>query len=136
MSAENVEIVRSIYRAWEEGSPLDSGLIAQDIEWVNAKEAIEPGTRKGSQAFDDAAGKVTSTFADARIEFERFIDAGEEEVLVIGTLRGVGQGSGIDVERRQGYLWTIRDGKAVRFQWFNDPSEALEAAGLGGDAGA
>jgi ketosteroid isomerase-like protein len=134
MSAENVEIVREIYRAWEEGSPLDSGLIAEDIEWVNAKEAIEPGTRKGADAFGHAAGRVTSTFADARVEFERFIDAGEEAVLVIGTLRGVGQGSGIDVERRQGYLWTIRDGKAVRFQWFNDPSEALEAAGLGDQA--
>jgi ketosteroid isomerase-like protein len=30
----------------------------------------------------------------------------------------------------QGYVWTVRDGKAVRFQWFNDPAEALEAAGL------
>jgi ketosteroid isomerase-like protein len=130
MSAENIEIVRSIYRAWEEGSPLDSGLIAEDIEWVNAKEAIEPGTRKGAEAFEDAAGKVTSTFEGARIEFEQFIEAGEEEVLVIGMLRGVGQSSGIDLGWRQGYLWTIRDGKAVRFQWFNDPAQALEAAGV------
>jgi len=27
-------------------------------------------------------------------------------------------------------VWTVRDGKAVRFQWFNDPAEALAAAGL------
>ena len=85
MSGENVEIVRSIHRAWETGSPSESGLIADDIEWVNAKEAIEPGTR-----------------------------------------------SGIDVDRRQGYVWTVRDGKAVRFQWFNDPAEALAAAGIEG----
>lgn len=130
MSEENVEIVRSIYRAWEKGgSPVDSGLLADDIEWVNAKEAIEPGVRKGSSAFADAAAGVTSTFDDARIEFERFIDAGDQ-VVVVGTLRGVGHGSGIDIERRQGYLWTLRDGKAVRFQWFNDPAEALEAAGV------
>lgn len=27
-------------------------------------------------------------------------------------------------------VWTIRDGRAVCFRWFNDPREALEAAGL------
>ena len=130
MSEGNVEIVRAIYRAWEEGSPRDSGLLADDIEWVNDKQAVEPGTRKGAEAFDDAAEKVTSTFEGARVQFERFIDAGVDQVLVIGMLRGVGQGSGVDVGRRQGYLWTIRDGKAVRFQWFNNPAEAFESAGL------
>jgi uncharacterized protein len=129
MSEENVEIVRAIYRAWETGSPLDSGLLAEDIEWVNAKEAVESGTRKGAEAFGDAVAKVDGTFDEARIEFERFIDAGDR-VVVIGTLRGIGRGSGIDVTRRQGYLWTIRDGKAIRFEWFNDPDEALQAVGI------
>ena len=27
-------------------------------------------------------------------------------------------------------LWTLRDGKVVRLQWFHDRAEALEAAGL------
>ena len=130
MSEENIEIVRAIYRAWESGSPRDSGLLADEIEWVHDKQAVEPGTRKGADAFSDAAETVTSTFEGARVEFERFIDAGEDQVLVIGMLRGVGQGSGVDVGRRQGYLWTIRDGKAVRFQWFNDPAEAMAAAGV------
>jgi len=129
MSSENVEIVREIYRAWESGSPTDSGLLADEIEGVNDKAAVERGTRKGTEAFDDAAGSVSGTFEGARIEFERFVDAGDQ-VLVIGTLHGVGRGSGIDVGRRQGYLWKIRDGKAVRFQWFNDPAEALAAAGV------
>jgi hypothetical protein len=47
--------------------------------------------------------------------------------VVIGVLRGRGRGSGADVERRQGYAWTIRAGKAVRFRWFNDPDQALAA---------
>ena len=130
MSDQNVEIVRAIYRAWQEGSPRDSGLLAEDIEWVNDRRAVEPGTRKGLDAFGDAAETVSSTFEGARVEFERFIEAADDQVLVIGMLRGVGQGSGVDVGRRQGYLWTIRDGKAVRFQWFNDPAEAFAAAGV------
>jgi ketosteroid isomerase-like protein len=72
---------------------------------------------------------VADSFEGARVEFEEFIEQGDM-VVVIGTLHGRGRGSGADVERRQGYIWTIRDGKAVRFEWFNDPREALEAAGL------
>jgi ketosteroid isomerase-like protein len=130
MSQENIEIVRRIFRAWEGGgSPLDSGLIADDIEWVNDRRAVEPGTRRGAAAFDTAAGSVSSTFPGVRIDFERFVDAGDQ-VVVIGTLHAAGAASGIELGRRQGYLWTIRDGKAVRFEWFNDPDEALRAAGV------
>lgn len=129
MSEENVEIVKSIYRAWEDGSPTDSGLIADDIEWVNDERAVEPGIRRGADAFDDAAGSVSSAFPGVRVRFERFIEAGDQ-VLAIGVLQGAGRGSGIEVGHRQGYLWTIRDGKAVRFQWFYDADAALRAAGL------
>ncbi len=111
------------------GRPLASGLLSEEIEWVNASEAVEPGTRKGASAFGEAADAINAAFEGARVEFERFVDVGDD-VVVIGTLRGKGHGSRIAVERRQGYVWTIRDGKAIRFEWFNDPAEALEAVGL------
>ncbi len=34
------------------------------------------------------------------------------------------------VSGEHGYVWTIQDGLAVRFQWFQSHGEALEAAGL------
>ena len=61
-------------------------------------------------------------------EPERFIDAGEH-VVVIGTARGTAR-SGVEAQWRQGYVWTVRDGKAIRFRWCNNPQEALEAVGL------
>jgi ketosteroid isomerase-like protein len=131
VSEENVKIVKRIYAAWEDGSPVSSGLLAEDIEWVNPGEAVEPGTRHGVSAFGEAADSVTTTFEGARVHFEEFIDAGEN-VVVIGTLRGIGQGSGLEIGTRQGYVWTIRDGMAVRFEWFNDPAAALESVGLSG----
>jgi hypothetical protein len=33
-------------------------------------------------------------------------------------------------EARQGYVWTVEGGRAVRFEWFNRPEEALAAVGL------
>jgi ketosteroid isomerase-like protein len=130
VSQENVDIVQSIYRAWQtDTTPVDSGLLDPDVEWVNPPEAVEPGTRKGIDAFRTAAESVADTFEGASVDIEEFFDAGNR-VVVIATLRGRGRGSGADVERRQGYVWTLRDGKAIRFQWFNSAEDALESAGL------
>jgi len=52
-----------------------------------------------------------------------------EDVVVIGVARGT-SASGVEAQWRQGYVSTVRDGKAVRFRWFNDPREALQAVGL------
>ena len=63
------------------------------------------------------------------MDVERFVDAGDR-VAVIATMLGRGSGSGVEVENRHGSVWTIRDGKAVRFEWFSEPDEAFEAVGL------
>lgn len=34
------------------------------------------------------------------------------------------------MRRPSEYVWTSREGRAVRFQWFNNPTRAMEAAGL------
>lgn len=59
------------------------------------------------------------------MEPERFLD----DVVVIGTARGTAA-SGGEAQWRQGYVWTARDGKAVRFRWFSRPEEALAAVRL------
>ena len=73
-------------------------------------------------------GKIREVYPDFHVEPERFVDAGED-VAVIGIARGTSD-SGLETQWRQGYVWTVRDGKAVRFRWFNDPNEALKAVGL------
>ena len=125
-----MEVVRRIYASWAPGSsPAQSNLLHTDIEWVNPSDALEPGTRTGIEAFTSITDELDDTIGEFRMDVERFIDAGDR-VVVIATMRGQGSASGIDVERRHGSVWTIRDGKAVRFQWFHKPDEALEAAGL------
>ena len=130
MSQENVEIVRRIYASWAPGSsPAESNLLHPDIEWVNPSDALEPGTRKGIEAFTSITDELDDTIKDLRMNVERFIDAGDR-VVVIATMRGHGSASAAEVERRHGSVWTISEGKAVRFQWFNEPDEALAAVGL------
>jgi ketosteroid isomerase-like protein len=60
---------------------------------------------------------------------EDFIDA-QDKVLVTVTFRGQGRGSGMEAERTEFHLWTVGGGAIVRFQWFYQRREALEAAGV------
>ena len=53
-----------------------------------------------------------------------------DQVVVLATFIARGASSGARREHDEGYVWTVRDGKAVGFQWFNDPAKALKAAGL------
>ena len=108
---------------------MPSGLLDPGIEWVNPPDAVERGTRQGIDAFGAAADSVEETFEDARVEIDEILDSGDR-VIVLATLHGRGRGSGAGVERRQGYIWTFRDGKAIRFEWFNTPDAALTAAGV------
>ena len=124
MSQENVELVRRIYDAWDrERSARD--FIAADIEYVNPSYAVEPGTRHGRKRL----ASVRDTYADFKITVERIIDAGDETV-VLAHYTASGPLSGVQVAGEHGYVWTVRDGLAVRFQWFRSHREALEAAGL------
>jgi hypothetical protein len=50
MSQENVEIVRAIYDEWADGH-LGRRYMAEDIEYVNPPNAVEPGTRVGADSF-------------------------------------------------------------------------------------
>ena len=123
MSQENVEIVRAIYTQWSNHQSADH-LIDPDLEYVNPPYAVESGVSHGRTALD----KVLEIFPDFRVEPERFVDAGEH-VVVIGVARGT-SASGVQAQWRQGYVWTVREGKAIRLRWFNQPSEALAAVGL------
>jgi ketosteroid isomerase-like protein len=123
MSQENLELVRAIYRLWDEGESTRD-LIDPDLEYVNPPYAVESGTRRDRRTLT----KIREVYPDFRVEPERFVDAGDE-IVVIGTARGT-SASGVEAQWRQGYVWTVREGRAVRFRWFNRPGEALDAVGL------
>ncbi len=122
MSQENVDLVRTIYELWSRDESANH-LIDPELEYVNPSYAVESGTRHNRRAL----GKIREVYPDFHVEPERFVDAGED-VAVIGIARGT-SASGVEAQWRQGYVWTVRDGTAIRFRWFNTPGEALEAVG-------
>jgi ketosteroid isomerase-like protein len=120
---EPVEVVRQIYERWNSGESTRD-LMHDDVEYVNPPDAVEPGTLRGRESFN----RVRDIYPDFAIEPERYVEVGDE-VVVVATVRGSTE-SGMQFNWRQGYIWTVRDGKAERMRWFNDPRTALAEAGV------
>ncbi|TMK97828.1 MAG: DUF4440 domain-containing protein [Actinobacteria bacterium] len=130
----NVEIVRAIYDAWARGErPGPTELLDPQIEYVNPAGAIEPGTRRGLAAFAAAVEKTDEGWEAWEMELERLHAAGDR-IAALVRYRARGRGSGVELEGRESALWTIRDGKVVRYEWFHDPNDAFDALGRTPDA--
>jgi ketosteroid isomerase-like protein len=126
-------VVRRLYEAWgREGFGVVRELMGADVEYVNPPYAVEPGTRRGFEGFAIAAEAIRAVYPDRRLVPLEFHDAGHR-VAVRTRVVARGAGSNLEVDTERGYAFEVRDGKVVRFWWFNDPAEALEAVGLQAD---
>jgi ketosteroid isomerase-like protein len=135
MGQANVDLVRRLHKAWNEaGSPVASGLLHPAVEWVNPPGAMEPGVRRGLEGFAVAAAKVAENFDETRIDAEQLIAPDRDQVVVIATWHGRGRSSAVVVERRMGYIWTVRARRIVRFEWFREAAAELAAAGIAKEA--
>lgn len=132
MSEENVEIVRAALAGNLVSGDPDVLMSALDpaVEWIPVEADPEYTVHRGLE--DVRAWLLTwaETFPDMRWETERILDAGGDVVVVIGSLRGRGGASGLDVDTpTYGIVVTVREGKIVRLHE-QSTEEALIAAGM------
>ena len=130
MSRENMEVMRSVYGAVLGGdlNPL-FGLLDDEAEYVNPDVALESGIRRGRVDVEAAIRRLLEAFVYTRLDLERLLDVGNHVVAVLD-VEGQGRDSQAPFRTRFGHLVTFRDGKIIRFEWFLDPDDALEAVGL------
>jgi len=129
MAPENVNTLRWVLQQLFGGGRINRDLLADDAEWVNPHDAVEPGTRRGAEEFNEAIARVFATWDDVRFDTERVIESGDD-VVAIGMLHGHVRAAGMEVDSPHGQIWTFRDGRVVRMRWFNTHRETLEAAGV------
>jgi ketosteroid isomerase-like protein len=136
MSQENVEIVRSMYEAfnrrdwrrdWDTAfrdQPLDV-----EFELTTPPRGPNAGTYLGREEVQSFFQEMGTAFEAWTAEPEEFFEHGDQIAVVVkGRMRP--KGSSAEIENRNGHLWTIRDGTLVSLRLFAKPEEALEAAGL------
>jgi ketosteroid isomerase-like protein len=134
VSQENVEVVRRIFEAFSRGD-VEGGIVLADtppeFEFVPSGAVIPDlaSVQRGPEAFRRVVETFTAEFDDPRVELHELIDAGDQ-VFTSFTLRGRGKHSGVEASWDPLSVWTVRNGRLVRWLGFTDRDAALEAAGL------
>jgi ketosteroid isomerase-like protein len=129
MSQENVEIVRSVYEALNRGDWEAVFRNAHpDVEFTTERDPTA-GTYRGQEAAKRHFQDLLGPFDVWTIEPEEFFEAGDHVVVFVKT-RSRPTGASVDMEVRNGALWTIRGGTIRSLKTFAVREEALEAVGL------
>ena len=132
MSQENLDLVRSIYAAWERGDWSSAEWADPEIELVSIG-GLEPGHWTGVAGMARAWREFMSAWDDLRAEAAQYHEIDGERVLVIVNNRGRGKVSGLEIgEMDEGgaNLFHVHDGNVTRIVIYSDREEALADLGL------
>jgi ketosteroid isomerase-like protein len=129
VSQENVEIVRRMYDALNQGD-WDAMFrdTSPDFE-MTTQRGPNAGTVRRREGVEGFLKDYIAAFDRVAWEPNEFIESGEH-VVVLLTTRSRPRGGSVDVVTRNGHLWMIRDATILSVKTFPDPKKALEAAGL------
>lgn len=131
MSQENVEIVLAALDAWNRRD-FDAAISVAhedaEIHFVGGFADLIGEEYDGREGILRFLRDILGTIG-GQVVVETTTDAGEQ-VVVVTTVEGSGAESGVPVTLRFGQVWSFRDGKAIRVDFYYEPSEALEAAGV------
>jgi ketosteroid isomerase-like protein len=139
MSRENVEAVRRVFESFQAGLERDDPVAFFDSEDVpddyevlmRPGDAIEGRTVwRGREGFMDCYRTWTEEFEASSVLVERVIDAGDDRVVALTRLAGVGKRSRAQVEMGLGQVFELNEGRLVRVTYDLSYADALEAAGL------
>jgi ketosteroid isomerase-like protein len=127
----DAELITRMLREWNRGD------VDAMLELFDAEAEVRPAlsTFLASMAYRGHEGirawyaETNEPWAELHAEPERFIDAGERTVVIIALHARV-PGGRVDVGARIAHVITIRDGKIVRLDGYDEPDNALAAAGL------
>jgi ketosteroid isomerase-like protein len=130
VSQKNIEVVRAWMRACN-GTDEEAALALCDptFEMVETPALPGPATTSGLDAVRRYFAGWRRNWAEWQWLEEEALDIPPDRVLVMSRLRLKGLRSGLWVEHRWAYLFTVRDGKLIRQDGFNDKEQALEAIG-------
>jgi len=129
MSQENVAFVRRHLEAYLSGDN-ETALSHYDPEVeFDARARPEGQIYRGHEGVVEAMRVWRGAWEDWRVEVEEIIDAGDR-VLVISRESGRGKGSGVEIDQHAFVVFTLRDGRIVRWQGFVHRAPALQAAGI------
>jgi ketosteroid isomerase-like protein len=131
MSEENVEVTRGLLPAFHRRD-LTAWLAACDPELENhpSREWPEAAPIRGAEAVWNFLVEVAAAWDEVEFEWGEVIDAGPDKVVGNQRAEPRGKMSGAGVPWSFWVVFTLRERRVLRMDWFTDREEAVEAAGL------
>jgi ketosteroid isomerase-like protein len=143
VSQQNAEIVRAVVAVYErpEGialmasGDLDLGWVDPDVEWDASRLSEQipdlAEVYRGHEGVRAYWRRWLDAWKDLEFDVQGLRDVGDDVVVLIHNQRQSGRHTGI-VTRLPPYamVFTMRDGKLVRWRTFPNQAEGLEAVGL------
>ena len=130
--SENLELVRSMYAAWERGDFDATEWAQSEIEFVFA-DGPSPGSWRGLSGMAEAMRDWLQAWEEVRQVPDGYRQLDDGRVLALHVFTARGRKSGLELEhvrRAAAAVYTIHDGKVSRLVHYFDRNRALAELGL------
>ena len=128
----NVDLVRTIYAAWERGDWSSAEWADPEIEFAIA-DGPDPSSWAGLSAIAAGWREFLAAWVGYSIQADEYRDLGDERVLVLLHAAGRGKTSGVELGQfgeRGANLFHIANGKVTRLVIYFDHTHAFADLGL------
>lgn len=121
MNNQNLLGVKAVYDAFAKGDvPGVLGFLSPNIAWTEAEGHPYGGTYNGPNAVLEGVFMRLGTEWDGFAAVpDEFIDAGDT-VVALGKYSGTYKATGKSFQANFAHVWTLQDGKAIRFVQYVD----------------
>jgi ketosteroid isomerase-like protein len=130
MAQDNVQLARDLFERWAKRDY--DALMADakpDVEIYSRFASLGGEPYRGREGVVRWIAEIEATFGRFDVSTDDFRDLADS-VLILGSIRLQGKGSGIEMDQPMGWLLELEDGKLARMRFYSSHAEALEAAGL------
>jgi ketosteroid isomerase-like protein len=135
MSSASLDLVRSIYKAWEQGDFSSAEWADADIEYA-VVDGPEPGRWRGLEEMAGSWRSWLRGWNDFRAEPDDFLFLEGDRILALVRNSATGRTSGLELEQRSvANLFELREGKVVRLVIYLEREHAFADLGLTPDTG-
>ena len=128
MSQQDLEFVRDAFERFATVGEIDWHTTAEDVVAYD-HDIMDGEEYRGQDGIRRWLADWDAAWSNFTMEPEEYIDAGHC-VVVILRMSATGARSGVMVNRQDGLVYRLRDGKVARLDYYNSRGQALEAAGL------
>jgi len=122
----DADALRSAYEALNRGDlSRVFALIAPDIDWHD--QATTPGgPSRGRESFEQYLHSWLESFDEFRIDPEEVFEHGDHLIAIVRQT-GRGRISGAEIAVQIAHVWTIEDGRAIRWRSYPNRQQAIAA---------